>query len=103
MKVSYRTAACNALKLFGRPNKNYKIVPDDAYAGFPRIRNAPKHHEKSNWRSTLHTLECPFAMHSSTMNTYAGNGLPVGGGPTMAATSTDYRHMHACRPSQRWG
>jgi len=63
-------------------------------------RNGSK---KSNWRDTPDAAEYLFAMHSSTMNTYAGNGLPVEGGPTMTATSTGYRHTHPCRPSQRWG
>jgi len=65
--------------------------------------DAPEHLEKPNLRGIPYMIECPFAVHSSTMNTYAGNGLPVKGSPTMAATSTDYRHMLACRPSQRWG
>jgi len=79
------------------------VAADVVHAGFQRIRNAPAHFEKPDRRDTPDATEYPFAVHSSTMNTYAVNGLPVGGGPTMAATSTDYRHTHACRPSQRWG
>jgi hypothetical protein len=58
---------------------------------------AREHLDKSHWGGISGTIEYPFAVHSSTMNTYAGNGLPVGGGPPLAATSTDL--AHACVPS----
>ena len=59
------------------------------------LQAASARFDKSDYCGIPCTTGHPISMHSSTMNTYAGNGLPVGGGPTMASTSTDYRHMLA--------
>jgi hypothetical protein len=52
---------------------------------FHGIRGADACSIKSLMDVTLHVAKLAFAVHSSTMNTYAGNGLAAKGRPTMTS------------------
>jgi hypothetical protein len=52
---------------------------------FRGIRGADACSIKSLMDVTQHVAQLAFAVHSSTMNTYAGNGLAAKGRPTMTS------------------